>query len=179
MECNKTNLLVLHRGLFRWTASHVTNCFTPLPVVRIIHKHLCRMAARNATISPFEGEERRVGEGAFAELSHTVSKLQRRYYEICGASPRHFFSFVALYYPDSCVYNFCAFFIAGKKQIKMPSSADVNWERCLRRIPKCQIFSELFFHEVRNCPTITNVINVAAKRECLPFFCPPFYFAHS
>lgn len=31
-------------------------------------------------------------------------------------------------------------------------------------------FPNFFFYEVRNCPTITNVINVAAKREYLPFF---------
>lgn len=31
-------------------------------------------------------------------------------------------------------------------------------------------FFPTFFHEVRNCPTITNVINVAAKRGYLPFF---------
>lgn len=42
--------------------------------------------------------------------SHTVSKLQRRYYEICSASHRHFFSFAALYYPLVVAYTISAVF---------------------------------------------------------------------
>lgn len=173
VECNKTNFLVLYRGLFRRIASHVTNCFTPLPVVRIIHKHLCRMLFKTQRFRL----SRRVG-GRFYRARIPLANYSR-YYEICRTSPRHFFSFAALYYLGSCVYNFARFFIVRKKQIKVPSSAYINREKCLRRrFQNVKFFPNFFFHDVRNCPTTTNVINAVAKREYFPFF-SPFFISHT